>query len=628
MFWKSKSIKNQLSGFFLLVILIPTVVISIFTYVHQKKTLYESTLKHLQAVSTLKERAIKDWLLEEKQLISLLSNEPFVNKHAVQILTTRKSSVAFKNSYKKLKTYLSSVPNDMIDIRNISILANVGGRTIISTDESLIGQYHLADSFFTLGKKRTYVQRLHHSPTRDEPVMIIATPIKDESGKSIGVMYVMLDPVFVTSLMKENTQLGETGRSYLVDIRKHIITPHYNPDFKNIKINTFTTKQGLRHKSGHGFSTNHEGKEVLSVYRWLPEPKVVLITEIDKDEVYAPLAQFLILLVFTALAIIIGAFLVAITIANRISRPILALTDTAQGIANGDLGMRAPIVTHDEIGILSKAFNEMTSSLQETISDKDNAYYTLEKTNQHLEQATRAKSTFLANMSHELRTPLHAIIGFSQLMASEKEKFLEPEWHEYIISINTAGNHLLTLISDLLDFSKIEAGKLELNAEEFEIKKLLDDIIRIAQPLTENKNNQFTITGLDDVDKMVGDTTRLQQVLLNLLSNSAKFTENGEIILTVRSLHEDEIDWICFQVIDNGIGIAESEVENVFGVFTQADASTTRKYGGSGLGLAISKYLCESMGGSISVESKENVGTSFTIKIPKQIDTQNLEQTA
>lgn len=233
--------------------------------------------------------------------------------------------------------------------------------------------------------------------------------------------------------------------------------------------------------------------------------------------------------------------------------------------------------------------------------------------------ANRAKSGFLANMSHELRTPMNAIIGYSEMLIEEAEDLELESFIADLKKIHGAGAHLLSLINDILDLSKIEAGKMELYLESFPVDKMLADIASTVQTLVHKKHNQFELRGAENAGTMRSDLTKVRQTLFNLISNAAKFTENGRITLSVaRETDADGRDWLEFAVADTGIGIAEDKIEDLFKEFTQADASTTREYGGTGLGLAITRRFCTMLGGTIDCTSKPGDGTTFTMRLPAE----------
>ena len=232
------------------------------------------------------------------------------------------------------------------------------------------------------------------------------------------------------------------------------------------------------------------------------------------------------------------------------------------------------------------------------------------------EVANRAKSAFLANMSHELRTPLNAIIGYSEILLEDAKDMGYGEATADLNRIQNAGRHLLEIISDILDLSKIEAGKMDLHFEELDLGSLLEGVLETAAPLAEKNANKLEFDCEKEVGTLYTDQTKIRQILLNLLSNACKFTQNGRVHLRVWRERERGGEELVCTVADSGIGMTEQEVERLFQPFTQADASTTRKYGGTGLGLAISKRFCQLMGGDISVESAPGVGSVFTMRLP------------
>lgn len=232
------------------------------------------------------------------------------------------------------------------------------------------------------------------------------------------------------------------------------------------------------------------------------------------------------------------------------------------------------------------------------------------------EAANRAKSQFLANMSHELRTPLNAVIGYSEMLAEEAEDIGQEDFLPDLRKIRNAGKHLLGLINDILDLSKIEAGKMDMYWERVDVDALMQDVTETIEPLAAKNGNVFQ-GSLTAVGATYVDETKLRQVLFNLLSNACKFTHEGRIQLDARRAPSvgDRED-IVFSVSDTGVGMDEEALAKLFRPFTQADASTTRKFGGTGLGLAISKRFCEMMGGSIEVQSVVGEGSTFTVRLP------------
>ena len=240
----------------------------------------------------------------------------------------------------------------------------------------------------------------------------------------------------------------------------------------------------------------------------------------------------------------------------------------------------------------------------------------IQEKSRELALASQHKSQFVANMSHELRTPLNAIIGVSEVLLEEARDASNDDHIDLLGRILGSGRHLLQLINEILDLSKIEAGRMEFNSETFAIGLLLDEVATTVRPMAEKNRNELVVDCPPDVGSMWADPTRVRQALLNLTSNAAKFTEDGRIVVAVRRERDADRDWIVMRVSDTGIGMTQEQVGRLFQEFTQADASTTRRYGGTGLGLAISRRFCRMMGGDITVASTPGEGSVFTIRLP------------
>lgn len=483
-----------------------------------------------------------------------------------------------------------------------------------------------------------------YEPTASKPAQFITSPIVHED-RLIGVLALQVNLEQLYSVLLERTGLGETGEAvFAKEMGEKIVftTPlRYKPEER------FSLKTGdrnlimwnaLKGERGAGVGTDYRYEEVIGAWRYIPSINWGMVVKIDTSEALRPVhnAKQLSFFVLVVMLVLSGA--TAYAIGRNIIKPIRRMIVTADEIATGKLDTRLTEEGTDEVGTLSRSFNRMADSLQEArtglekkvverteefqeavdklekeIYERMRAQKELKGLKETAEASSRAKSEFLANMSHEIRTPMNAITGLSYLALRTK---LDMQQRGYVQKIQSAADSLLGIINDILDMSKVEAGKLSLESTAFILDDVLQHVFNIVNVKALEKGIEILLAkDLCIPKQLTGDPLRLGQVLINLINNAVKFTDSGQVVLSSGIESEDEkagTITLLFSVKDSGIGMAREDMDRIFEVFTQADTSSTRKYGGTGLGLAISKTLVEMMGGRIEVESELGKGSKFS----------------
>ena len=486
---------------------------------------------------------------------------------------------------------------------------------------------------------------LHHPTTQSsqrgiilipDPVLIVSRPIvtNEEEGPIRGTLIFgrFLSPTVVQQIAEKV--------SLPVDIYA-FDDPAVPLDIQQIRSRLTTTTiivQPLGNETTAGYTLLRDVYDHPALVMRITTPRDIYLQG-SKIILYIGIALIIVGVIFGRVTMILLDRIVLMRI-TQLGRDIIYVYE------NENFSSRVSVRGNDEVSDLAAITNTMLEMIEHRNTELAKAMAVAQDARLAAEEANRTKSQFLANMSHELRTPLNAIIGYSEMLQEEVEDLGYEDIAPDLNKIQTAGQYLLSLINDILDISKIEAGKMELYLETFDLSDLINSIVNTIQPLIDKNNNKLTVHYDQIVTTMYSDQTKVRQILFNLLSNACKFTQKGTVTLAVQYetvqieqqrtpdpeidlslptiVHNDGMSiptsnrllFVIFRVSDTGIGMSSEQLKRLFKAFSQADASTMRKYGGTGLGLVISQCFCHMMGGDIQVESASGQGTTFTVYLP------------
>ena len=645
--------------FFSVLMLLLTVIISAgLVHTKGRNILKEQIFFDLSAVAKARSDQVVSIIEQDFERASLVASRTQLRRSlinydkAADILASEQRR---DEMIKILKDARDSVPA----IKDIDII-NLEGTVAASTSADRTGRHDRDQDWFQYGLQDRYQSSFYEE--EGHFMHNLALPlVNPEPGKDniIGVVKTEISLERMMSVLTDRTGLKDTGEIMLVSkIENQFVAMNplrHQPGTALTPLNSGAgsieaMRSAIRGESGFLREPDYREVDTLKAYRHVPvEGKNWgLIVKIDAEEAFAPIRmlQNYIILVGCAM-LMLGSIALSVNV-SRTTAPVRELLTGTKKLGEGDLGHRVDVTSQDELGELTSSFNIMAENLQKITASRNELENEikerlvvedkLKEAKEAAEAASKAKSQFLANMSHEIRTPMNVIMGMTDIVYSSG---LNEEQKEYLGMVRDSAASLLTIINDILDFSKIEAGRLELESEDFNLYGKVEQTTASFALQAQQKGLELILFIQPDVPQTVrGDPARLRQILVNLLGNAFKFTDEGEIILSLskEQAGSGEIqdtaapaqtgsdalqpkqgpssEVLVFSIQDTGIGIPRNKQALLFQSFSQVDASSTRRHEGTGLGLAISQKLVELMGGSIGVESEPDRGSTFTFRVP------------
>ncbi len=448
-----------------------------------------------------------------------------------------------------------------------------------------------------------------------------------KSANNNTIVMAVSEPLFINNKL-EFIVVGIITAKRVHEVVDSLEANHYtnaiivNCDGEVIATNVSTSSYGTiaieevtKRNTGTAIYNTQNGHKIFGSYIWIDPLQIGLIVEHDYGHAMRTISILLRAIVLLAIAVLILGIISSYISSKNIVEPIYELIEATSAIQLQDYSTPLYIKTGTELDILTESFNKMQLAIKQREEELRNANNELEEQKREAVEANRIKSQFIANISHELRTPLNSIIGFTEMVLKKCKDILPEVQLENLQIVSVEAHHLLELINNLLDYSKIEAGKMDVSLEKFDLIEVIQEVEAMASPMIQGKPIRY-IREMSDISKLMlySDRLKLKQILINLLSNAYKYSESG----TVRLAASVDNDNLYIRISDEGVGISEDNIDNIFDEFRQVDGSYTRKVGGTGLGLSVTRKYLSMLCGAITVESELGKGSVFRVAIPME----------
>jgi len=619
-------LKPKLITLFLVITAIPIIFIGSLSYTNAKDALLKSRTDEMEVIVDLKVEKIETFFNSLKAEVEI-NQDSFAIKTFLPVIAER-----YKNGrdteYLKAKSTLDNrfavylrVKKEIMDMMLLDPEGTIVYALAPKHAEHEIGKkLFLPKMAFEKAKNGLYISEIFSRGNSDNGYeMIFASPMRDLTKHFIGLLVfeINMDPIY--DFIQESTGLGESGETLIAqkrsgqapDGREGEYVLYLNPlrhdpvaALKRFIFygvgKTVPAQMAARGESGSGTATDYRGKEVLAAWRYLPSLNWGLVAKIDMQEVLAPVIALRSSILTICLIVLGMAGLIGYVLADSIAKPLHELHKGTEIIGSGNLDFKVGTDVNDEIGQLSRAFDQMTDNLKNVIASM-----------RKVEELDRLKSMFIASMSHELRTPLNSIIGFTGILLMGMAGELNEEQRKQLSMVKSSAGHLLNLINDVIDVSKIEAEKIQLDVKEFDLSRVVKEVEDSFTVAVEEKGLKLSVD-MPDKTMIKSDERRVKQIIMNLVSNAIKFTEKGEIAIRVMGNGER----VSISIKDTGMGVRTEDMSKLFKQFSRIIVEGQPLQEGTGLGLYLSQKLARVLGGEIKAESEFGRGSEFTFTLP------------
>ena len=605
-------IANRISLSFLTLIILLTVIASSIFYLIARDNLQNAIYAQLEITSQQSSRNVATYL-EMLKIYTVQFSKSVVLENLLQAL--RKSPQASKETFDTAMKRLRRTKAEDPEIYEF-LLLDASGRVVASSDEGSVGLDKSKDEYFLNARKNVFIKDAYYSEQLKERLIAVAAPFLDSNtDEFIGVLVARVKMMGIDKIMAESSGASQTGEVYIVNRNGYMITPSkfLKDTFLKQKVDIADFRKGLLDRQVT-ISSDYRGVRVLGSHVYIPEMQWYLFAQIDEKEAFAPLAKLYVLFLIILFTVPLFAYLLSMYLAKVIVEPIHKLQKGMEVIGEGNLEHKVATNARDEIGQLSRAFDNMTGNLQKSEAERERMLEELENKNRELFKLDNLKSEFVSVVSHELRTPLSIIKEGVSLVLDGVIGEISPTQNKVLATSRNNIDRLSRIINSLLDISKIESGKVELKKKAVDLKVLIKNVVALFETKARERGLEIKVS-LPPEEKLnlCLDEDRIIQVFTNLIGNSLKFTERGYIGISV----VDKGSEFEFTVSDTGIGISAEDLPKVFRKFMQFGRVAGNGEKGTGLGLSIAKGLIELHDGRIWVESEPGKGSKFIFTLPK-----------